>query len=452
MVALDRSKALLGKAFAPVRARSRGLMDKVASTLPAPAVERIRALRDKALAALPPRAQETLRQRPGRQLAVVTLAGLLAVGLLGLLFSLGGHRSDNGAELPRTPSSPVASPSAPVPSLRPCALAGTARVVAPVALVAAGVEARPFGDGIALGFAPADHEATAVRIDLGSLAATASVSAHSAEPIRRARAAVAKNDALGVAVDADEPHDRVRGRGTLPLDPPLQAGALGSDLVWTRPGEPPAGKLWSVDQSLEDLDALRGASETTASGTTTAVAFRRGSSIWMGIVTGSDALTPRGALSRVDGLGTKIGSPAVAIGEGAVMVAWADRPSSDEPWRVRIASMKAGDPPGQPVSFSPPPGGPGGHAMSPALAALPGERFLLVWTEGPASHQRVRGVTLTRSGQPVGTPLEISNESVNSGQGQVAVTGAPGARGVVAFLAATENGFELVVRPIACGT
>jgi hypothetical protein len=320
-----------------------------------------------------------------------------------------------------------------------------------VALVAAGVEARPFGDGIALGFAPADHEAAAVRIDLDSLATTASASAHSAEPIRRVRAALAKN-ALGVAVDADAPQDRVRGRGTLPLDPPLQAGAVGSDLVWTRPGESPAGKVWSVDQSLEDLDALRGASETTASGTTTAIAFRRGSSIWMGVATGSDALSPRGALSHVDGLGTKIGSPAVAIGEGVVMIAWADRASADEPWRVRIASMKVGDPPGQPVSFAPPPGGPGGHVMSPALAALPGGRFLLVWTEGPASHQRVRGVTLTRSGQPIGTPLEISNESVNSGQGQVAVTGAPGARGVVAFLAATENGFELAMRPIACGS
>jgi hypothetical protein len=134
------------------------------------------------------------------------------------------------------------------------------------------------------------------------------------------------------------------------------------------------------------------------------------------------------------------------------MLAWADRPSSDEPWRVRMTYMKAGDPPGQPVSFSPPPGGPGGHVMSPALAALPGGQFLLVWTEGPASRQRVRGLTLMRSGQPVGTPLEISNDGVNSGQAQVAMTGAPGARGVVAFLAATENGFELAVRPIACGS
>jgi hypothetical protein len=90
--------------------------------------------------------------------------------------------------------------------------------------------------------------------------------------------------------------------------------------------------------------------------------------------------------------------------------------------------------------------------MSPALAALPGQRFFLAWTEGPMSRQRVRGVTLTRSGQPLGKPLEISNEGVHSGQGQIAVTASPEARGVVAFFAATADGFELAVRPIACGS
>jgi hypothetical protein len=90
--------------------------------------------------------------------------------------------------------------------------------------------------------------------------------------------------------------------------------------------------------------------------------------------------------------------------------------------------------------------------MSPGLAALPGGRFLLVWTEGPKSRQRVRGITLTPSGEPVGEPLEISKEAVNSGQGQVAVTASPGARGVVAFLEATEDGFAVAATPIACGS
>ena len=469
MAAVDRSKAHLDKAraalLAPALARSRALVGKARSALPAPAVERIGALLDKARAALRAQAERMPGRSPAWLLAVIATVGLfVGLGLLGFLFSLVRHRDHREDEysaartvspVTSAPSSPVVSsssaPSAPVPVLSACAVAGASHIIAPVVVVAAGVEARAFGDGVALGFVPADHEAVAVRLDLDSLATTGSASAHSVGPIRRVRPVLARKDALGLAVDADAQGDRVHGRRTLPLDPPLQVGSVGSDVVWTHPGGAPAGTLWSLDGS-EDLDALRGASEGSPGNTTTAIAFRRGSAIWMGVATGNKALAPSGALSHIEGLGTTIGSPAVAIDEGVVMIAWADRPSSDVPWRLRIAQMKAGDPPGQPVSFTPPPGGPGGHVMSPGLAALPGGRFLLVWTEGPTSQQRVRGITLTLSGEPVGGPLEISNEGINSGQGQVALTASPGARGVVAFLEATADGFEVAATPIACGS
>lgn len=466
MAAVDRSKVHLHKAraaLAPALARSKALLGKARSAVPAPAVERVSALLGRARAAFLAQAERMPGRRPAWLLAVIATVGLLVgVGLVGFLVSLVRHRETREGESSGTPtvssaspapSSPVvpgsAAPSAPVPSS--CAVAGASHVIAPVAVVAAGVEARPFGDGVALGFAPADHEAVAVRLDLDSLATTASARSRSANPIRRVRPVLTPKDTLGLAVDADAQGDRVRGRRTLPLDPPLQAGAVGGDLVWTRPGGPPAGKLWSLDGS-EDLDALRGASEGSAGDWTTAIAFRSRSAIGVGVATGSKALAPSGALSHIAGLGTTIGSPAVAIDEGVVMIAWADRPASDVPWRLRIASMKAGDPPGEPLTFTPPPGGPGGHVMSPGLAAVPGGRFLLVWTEGPVSQQRVRGITLTLSGQPVGKPLEISTEGINSGQGQVAVTASPGARGVVTFLEATQDGFEVAATPIACGS
>jgi hypothetical protein len=64
----------------------------------------------------------------------------------------------------------------------------------------------------------------------------------------------------------------------------------------------------------------------------------------------------------------------------------------------------------------------------------------------------VRGITLTLSGEPVGGPLEISNKGINSGQGQIALTASAGPRGVVAFLEATADGFEVAATPIACGS
>ena len=104
-------------------------------------------------------------------------------------------------------------------------------------------------------------------------------------------------------------HALVRRAG-LPVDPPLQVGALGSSLVWSRAGGPAAGVLWPLEGE-GDVEALRGATEGAPGDTTTAIAFRRGSIIWLGAATGYKALAPKGELAHVDGLGTAVGSPAV---------------------------------------------------------------------------------------------------------------------------------------------
>jgi hypothetical protein len=459
MTAVDSVRPLLDKtrtSLAPAIDAWHSLTAKAAAKLPAPAREWIRVRLDKLQAALPPGAQETLRRKP-RLVPVVTIVALVVtLGLLGLVVSLVGRLFRGGAESASATSSSsaatLAASGGPRPaSTSPCAVAGRMSVVAPGAVVAAGVEARPLGDAIALGFARSEHEAAAVRLGSDPAAVAASATGHSDDAIRRVRPVLAGKDGLALVAESDSPGDRVHGRRTLPLDPPLQMGASGSDLVWARPGGPAAGKLWSLDGSLEDLDALRAASETSGGVTTTAIAFRRGNSIWIGAAVGGDAPVAKGALSRIAGLGPTVGSPTVAIDDGVVMLAWADRPSPEVPWRLRMTHVKVGDAPTEATIFAPPAGGPGGHAMSPSLAALSGGRFLLVWTEGPVSQQRVRGMTLGLSGEPLGKVLEISVEGVNSGQGQAAVVASPQGKGVVAFLQASKDGFEVAVTPIACG-
>jgi hypothetical protein len=86
--------------------------------------------------------------------------------------------------------------------------------------------------------------------------------------------------------------------------------------------------------------------------------------------------------------------------------------------------------------------------MSPAVTAVPGGRFLLVWTDGPASRHDVRALTLSHDGVPLGKPLDISNRSTNAGQGQAAVNAAR--QGLVAFLESADNGFRVVARAITC--
>jgi hypothetical protein len=408
-------------------------------------------------------------------LPAIALAGLVAgVSVVAVIVSLarrGGDESEARTAPPATvpapvtepqPATPKASPApvlAPAPptsdfesvaSTSPCKVAGKPRVIAPDAIVSAGVEVRAVGNDVVLGFAPKEHQATAVRIDPASLSLSSTVDAQEVDPVRRVVPLASADGALSIAADVDRDGDALQGRRTVPLDPPLEIGAAGGKLVWAHPGGPAGGAMWSLDGEGK-VEALRGATDlgSTSPGAEAAIAMRFGAAIWMGTATGHDSLAPQGALSRVAGLGDAVGAPAVAINDGVVVVAWADRASSTDPWRMRWIRFRAGEAPGEPGTFTPPAGGKGEQVMSPGLAAVPGGRFLLVWTDGPATRHDVRALTLSRDGLPLGKPLEISNRGANAGQGQAAVNRAR--EGLVAFLESADDGFRVAATAITCG-
>jgi hypothetical protein len=329
----------------------------------------------------------------------------------------------------------------------PCTVDGTAHVIAPSATVVAGVEVRSLGSDLALGFAPGEHDAMAVRMGGGSLSALSTAHARSTSPIRHVTP-IERNGSLVPAVDVEREGDEMQGRRIVPVDPPLQVGAASDNLVWARAGGKIAGKLWWLGGGEGNIEAVRSSQEGSAKGMTTVLAFRRAGSIWLGAASGTSALLPKGGLSHVEGLGGGVGAPAVALSDGVVMVAWADHARQEDPWVLRLLRFKVGDAPDAPRTFSPPAGGNGEQAMSPGLAAVPGGRFLLVWTEGIPSRHDVRALTLGSDGTPIGGPLEVSSDSVNAGQGQAAVT-AEG-KGVVAFLEGTEGAYHVRASSIKC--
>ena len=406
-------------------------------------------------------------------LPAIALAGLVVgVAVVAVIVSVARKGTDETASrtepsaavsaAPATPQSaapepqpaPVASPSAAafesVASTTPCKVSGKPRVVAPSAIVSAGVEVRAVGNDVALGFAPNDHQATAIRIDPSSLSLSSTVDAQSADSVRRVVPLSSADGSLSIAADGDREGDTLQGRRTVPLDPALDIGAAGGKLVWARPGAAAGGTIWPLDGNGK-VEALRAATDlgSTPPGSTTAIAMRLGGAIWMGTATGHDALAAQGPLSRAAGLGDAVGSPAIAINDGVVVVAWADRASSTDSWSMRWVRFKAGEAVGEPGTFTPPAGGKGEQVMSPGIAAVPGGRFLLVWTDGPATRHDVRALTLSREGLPLGKPLDISSRSANAGQGQAAVNAAR--QGLVAFLESADSGFRVVATAITCG-
>ena len=422
-----------------------------------------------------------LRNRPKWFLpALIGGGAVIGIGLLGLLVSLftssGSDDSNDAANKRATggaartiatvasnlvaskpaPASPLPSPSTSTsttppatpsaPSGAACTTAGGAHVIAPRAVISAGVEAIAVEGGIALGIAPTDREGMAVLLDPSSLVATSTARTKSFDNVRRVTPQMNAKKSLYAVADADKKTDRLHGRRFVPGDPSIDVGASGSSLVAASHGGNGGSKLWElpVDGAV---DAVRGVSFSLNGEKSYAIAFRRGSSVFVGVATGEGkALTAKGALSKLDGLGEKIGSPAIAVTGDSVLVAWADRRFDNDPWTLRFVVFKAGADAGTPQSFSPPTGGLGSNVMSPGVIGVAGNRFLLVWTEGPVDSHQVRGQTLRADGTALGAALLLSSEGVNAGQGQAAI-GADG-KGVVAFLDGSKR--EVIATPVAC--
>jgi hypothetical protein len=395
-------------------------------------------------------------KRPPWFIPMVAGVGLTFGISLAAFAALALHKGDDKADAPAAPVAAAhprrVEPAAPPAVQVPCIVTGQSRVLASSATVAAGIEVRAFGTDVALGFAADDHRATVLRVNPASLDVSASVDAPSSEAVHRVTPVLpapepAGRGPLAAAIDTDASGDALQGRRTIPLPSPLELGASGGSVWWAHPGGAAAGKLWPIEGE-GNVEALRGAVESTAEATTTAIGLRHAGAVWLGTATGRTDLAPRGGLARIEGLGGGVGQPALAINDGVVLAAWADRASAGDPWRLRWVRFRAGEAPGTPGTFTPPAGGQGEQAMSPGVTAVPGGRFLLVWTEGPATRHDVRALTLSRDGQPLGPPLVISHVGINAGQGQAAVTA--GQHGLVGFLESASGGFEVVATPIAC--
>jgi hypothetical protein len=113
------------------------------------------------------------------------------------------------------------------------------------------------------------------------------------------------------------------------------------------------------------------------------------------------------------------GTPSVAAGDDGVLVAFASRDSDAGAWRIELSTAKHGELPNTATEFALPPGGPGGDAMSPAVGALSGGRWLMQWTEGSSGNRMVRAQVLSRELAPLTEPVNLSPAGANAGQGAV---------------------------------
>jgi hypothetical protein len=241
----------------------------------------------------------------------------------------------------------------------------------------------------------------------------------------------------------DVEREGVRFPRTVDAKPPFTIGLSGADLVRVV-GDNPPDVIWPAvtDERITDVRVA------TRPGVGHAITFRSGGQAGS-VVFGW--LTPDGKkkseLTHVSADGGLSGTPSVAQGENAALVAYAWRPNTDVYWAVQLALSDPGAAPREKRQFSIPPGGPGAEAISPAVSALPGKRWLVQWTEGSSGARQVRAQVLAADLTPIGTALSLSRSDQNAGQGALA---SHGNLVLALFLVSRGRGHELWGASLEC--
>ncbi len=401
--------------------------------------------------------RELARTRPPWFLAASAGVGaVILLGLIGVVIRIAKSGSSSDESVASASASTVSSappptasatpPPTPTPIAAPrpmqCTVSGEPKVLAEKAMVRSGVEVDAFSGKIALGYATGAKAGTVEWVDPNNLASSSTAHLRAGDTIRRVMPLPGTGKAAGAA-DVDRRGDVLQGRRTMPTHPPLDLGAGDDGLSWAPHGSSKAIKLWALGDG--HVEALRG--RPLSGGKGVAVAFRQSGAVYFGAFGGSPP-APLGPLVKITGLGPQLGSPVIAVSGDHFMGAWSDRAAKSNPWGLRYVIAKVGDAAPSAHSFDIPSGGLGGQAMSPGVAALPDDRFLLVWTEGAGKDHQVRAVVYGSDGKPQGKPIIVSANGVNAGQGQAAIL--PDGHGLVAYLASNGKTFEIHATGIVC--
>jgi hypothetical protein len=152
------------------------------------------------------------------------------------------------------------------------------------------------------------------------------------------------------------------------------------------------------------------------------------------------------ALRELPFVAGELGLPTLATQGNVAAVAAAARDSAAAPWHVELASsewqgrtrrheLRAVE------------AGPDRESFAPSLAALPGARWFLQWTEGQRGLRRVRGATLDAEFALLGDPIVLSPAGASAGGGSVVSVD----EGLLSlFLVQRGPGYELWATTLSC--
>jgi hypothetical protein len=336
------------------------------------------------------------------------------------------------------------------PSTKPCWVARQPVMWAPNASRTIPFELVPTDRGtLAMGYARAPKEAVGVDVNPATGEVTERFTdlavAHEIERVSPAQT----GDVFQVS--AANPDAPLRQMVHVPVDKPYVLGVAGDALAIADTPTGTPKPLWpSSGQGINHLRLqLAGdRGQVVIIRREADEAARREAGVFAGWI-GPDR-NPVGQLTAVKGSGgAGLGKPMSGWNRRELAVVFADRPTPEGHWEIRVGRAPAGSIPESTVVVPLPKGGPGGDAFAPDIAGLPDGRWLLMWTEGPAGNRAIRAQTLGVDLTPIGDPIALSPPAGNFGQG---VLGVVNDYAAAVFLQKGRASYELWGAILQCGS
>ena len=330
---------------------------------------------------------------------------------------------------------------------RPCLMLRAPSLLADGASRSIPIEFGSFEGRLAVGYGRSIHQARGMLVNLGNGEVETVYKPDELEgSVSRVVPLVSGSDlSFGVTMTEQESVDN----GVyVPASTPFVVGfGKGTVVKVSGPGSEPA-ELWPLEASKK-ADALR----VAASAKGTMITYRAGDEVHYGMLGPDGEVTqvaqPVMSFELPEGKRAIVGKPVVASNGQDVSVVFAYKAA--EPGatvEMRWARGPIGKPLADAALVDIPAGGPGGDAIAPAITAIGGGRWLLMWTEGKTpGPYTLRAQTYDRRYRPIGEALRVSPATGSFGQGTV---GAVGDDVAVLFLLATRTSYEVWGTVLQC--
>ncbi|MEO8902876.1 MAG: GYF domain-containing protein [Polyangiaceae bacterium] len=368
-------------------------------------------------------------------LALSGLSGALLVAVIALALS----RGDAKAPEPDVRASVSASPA---PALAPAVIPGC-RLLLPAARISANVERAvpayvaqlPNQAALALGFAETKSKGVGLRLNPATLDVTPSFEEDGKDAVRGV-VPLTHSGSLAFFVDRDD--KALHSAHTVDEVPPFTLGV--NEAGFSRVVAGATSLVWPLDGGVKITEPRSAPLGAYGYG----IAFRRGGqagSVLLGFVD-SDG-KKKTELAGIPNAPKLLGTPVIAGSAAGALVAFAGRDAEDSPWQLFVSLTKPGAAPSPARALLTGSGG----AISPALAPLGADRFLVQWTEGSSGKYHVHVQSFGSDLSPIGQSVLVSPKGANAGQGSVVAFAGQAA---TLFILTTAGHDELWGATLAC--